>query len=253
MTSWTGRIVGGVMMAVVMGAGLAACADNESSVFIRQVMKPSESTCTFAADPSAVAYSEGILDVAFRTEYSAGLLVGSQLVQRGSAEQVRTETSRLRIEGSEVRIEDVNGAVIKEYSVPTSGFIDASAGTTPGWGIVSTVLLDGATGAAQRDSMLSGGTTAEIRRFVSVVKVFGTTLGGQELTSGEFRFPINVCYGCLVAFPPEAADPLKPMPNCLATGDSASNASSSCTMGQDEAVDCRVCTSSGYPDTLCQP
>ncbi len=258
MKSWTKRIVGAALMSGVLGLLVSACADNESSVFIRQVLQPTTGTCTYGADPSSMAYTEGTLDLAFRSEYTAGLLVGSQLVERGSSQQIRTETSRLRIEGSEVRIETTDGSVLKEYTVPTSGFVDPASGTTPGWGVVSSVLIDSATGDALRSSpslvAAPGQRSTTIMRVVSVVKVFGTTLGGQKETSGEFRFPISVCYGCLVSFPPDAADSTLPLPNCMATGSTTgTSVSEPCYLGQDSAVDCRTCTNSGFPTGICQP
>ena len=32
-------------------------------------------------------------------------------------------------------------------------------------------------------------------------RVFGTTLGGQEIESGDFDYPIFMCDGCLVRYP----------------------------------------------------
>jgi hypothetical protein len=247
MASWTKRIVGSALVAGGAGLLASACADNESSIFIRQVIVPSSGTCAYAGDPGSAAYTEGVLDVAFRQEYVAGLLVGNQLVQRGSNEKIRTETSRFRVEGSEVRIETPDGEVLRgAYTVPTAGFVDPASGTTPGWGVVSSVLIDSMTGGVLAAS--------GIGRVVSVVKVYGRTLGGQELESGEFRFPISVCYGCLVSFPPEANDPTQtPVPNCLASSSSGSSVESPCLLGQDQPIDCRVCTSSGYPADVCQP
>lgn len=250
MTSWTKRIAMGAVAAGVIGVWLPACADNESSIFIRQVLAPAGDSCSYTADPGGAAYMEGTLDLAFRREYRAGLLVGSQLVQRGAGEKLRTETSRFRVEGTEIRIETTDGAVVKEYTVPTSGFVDPASGTTPGWGVVGSVLIDSDTGASLSGSFVAGERSPTIGRVVSVVKVFGTTLGGQEIQSGEFRFPISVCYGCLVSFPPEAADPAQPLPNCKGT---AASSTSACFLGQDDAVDCRVCANAGFPAALCQP
>jgi hypothetical protein len=84
--------------------------------------------------------------------------------------------------------------------------------------------------------------------------VFGHTLGSQAVDSGEFRYPITVCYGCLIYYPSEANDPkITPNPNCdlpMATG---SSTSVGCSPGQDEMVDCRVCKATFPSDPICEP
>jgi len=239
--------------AVFAGPG---CADSESMLFIRQVQAPAVGTsggCTYQADPSSLFLASGALDLAFRLQYSAALLVGNQLVPRGNNAQLRTETARVRIEGAVVRAEDPNGAVVwGPVTVPGSGFIDPSNGTTPTYGITQTTLLGsqiGATLAAQ----LQGDRT-QFRRLTSIVKVFGRTLGGMTVDSGEWRFPITVCFGCLISFPRDANNPnLMPMPNCQQSAATGTALARPCIIGQDDTVDCRICKEV-YPSSgVCDP
>ncbi len=255
MTSWKKQLVGLVLVSGVLSIGVSACADNETSIFIRQVQTPAASpACGYTADPSSEYYTMGKLDLAFRTEYVAGLLVGNQLVARGSSEQIRSESSRVRLEGSDVRIEKTDGSLIAQYSFPAAGFADAASGTQPGWGMVTTVLVNSETGKALASTFTAGERSATVGRIVAVVKVFGKTLGGQDVQSGEFRFPIEVCYGCLVSFPAGAYEPTAgPPPNCMNLGETGTGAEDPCFLGQDTQVDCRVCHSSGFSDGLCEP
>src|SRR6185295_14801949 len=99
---------------------------------IRQVQAPVSSSaggCTTQPDPSALFLASGTLDLAFRLQYSATLLVGNQLVSRGNNSQLRTETSRVQIQGAVVRVEDPTGAVaFGPVTVPGSGFVDPASG-----------------------------------------------------------------------------------------------------------------------------
>src|SRR3954468_11563120 len=100
-------------LAVMVGQG---CADSDSMIFVRQVQAPtsegSSGSCTTDSSPTGLTYEHGVLDVAFRRQYSATLLVGSQLVARGNSSQLRTETSRVALEGSIVQLADSSGAVV---------------------------------------------------------------------------------------------------------------------------------------------
>ena len=255
MKSWVKRALGAGMLVGVVVVGASACADNESSIFIRQVVVPSSSDCLYTADPGGTFMSHGTMDLAFAREYWAGLLIGNQLVQRGASENLRVETSRFRAEGAEVKIETTDGGLVQSFTVPVAGFADPGTGSTPGWGVVSAVLIDAGTGnALAANPVFEPGVRSDlVSRVIAVVKVFGRTLGGQDVESGEFRFPINICYGCLVSFPPEASDPASlTQPNCLGVSESGGGVESPCLLGQDAPVDCRLCKSIGGGG-LCNP
>jgi len=74
--------------------------------------------------------------------------------------------------------------------------------------------------------------------FYPTYMLFGQTLGGQSVESNESQFPVNVCNGCLVYFPPAADDPARPGVDCAAAGE---DVPVPCVFGQDEAIDCRLC------------
>jgi hypothetical protein len=235
--------------------GGTGCADSESMLFIRQAqarVASGANGCTVESSPSSLFITEGTLDLAFRTEYTAALLVGNQLLARGNASQLRTETSRVAIEGAEVRLEDGTNRVWGPFTVPGSGFIDPATGSTPSYGLTETILVGSQFGnqlAAELRQSLA------VRRFTSVVKVLGRTLGGTPVESGEWRFPLTICYACLVAFPPEANDPKLSRPNCELPAGTGTVVVPPCSLGQDDAVDCRICKTSVRPTDigLCQP
>lgn len=251
------------MMRSTMGAllFLSACGtsvdlgnggtDTARMLFIRQVNVPSgagtSGGCTVAANPEGPSIGHGTLDVAVRQEYTARLVVGSQ-------SQTRTDTSRVQIESVEVRLEDATGAVAwGPYTVAATGFVDPTADAGSAYGLVDGTLVGAAFG---RDAalILQSDASRTGRHFTSISKVFGHTLGGEAVESGDFTFPITVCYGCQIFYPSEASDPrVTPSPNCdmpLATGVAIDLG---CTPGQDEMVDCRLCKALYPSNPICEP
>ncbi len=225
---------GGLSLAL-LGA-VSGCADNESSLFIIGVLSIDDNECVVDPRPEGPFLFSGTLDLALRTSYSAPLLVGNQLTERGSRNQLRTETSRVRLEGAEVTLETANGATIAEFTTLGSGFAHPAADTDPGYG---GFLAD----------LVPPGAQVPEGQVVAIVKVFGTTLGGQELESAELRFPIEVCTGCLIAYPaaafdstlPAGADYLCATSPASALGEDAEG-TLGCFPGQDRAVSCIFCS-----------
>jgi hypothetical protein len=69
--------------------------DNASMLFIKGVLAIEATNCAAKPEAAATLRAGGRLDVSLANGYVAALLVGSQLTQRGSREQLRTETARL--------------------------------------------------------------------------------------------------------------------------------------------------------------
>lgn len=224
--------------AMVLGPG---CADNRSSIFIQGAMVIPQDTCTVKADSSATVLFRGTYDVAFATttapEYSAALLVGNQLVRRGNAATLRTETSRVGFYEAEITLTNSAGDPIPNgnFVVPVTGFADAASGTDPGFGAVAVTLID----ATSAQNITAG------QEVIANVILRGETLGNVDVETDAWSFPITVCNGCLVAFPADADDPARPGLDC----DIRDESPVYCRMGQDAFVDCRACA--GIP--ACTP
>jgi len=248
-----------VVAALAIGAALLAspgCADSEAMIFIRQVQARVSSGaggCVADNSPSALFITGGTLDVAFRLQYSAALLVGNQLVPRGNSSQLRSETSRIALQGAVVRVQDANGAVQwGPVTVPGSGFIDPASGANASYGVTETILLGSEYGARLAAELQA--QPGLIRHLTAVAKVFGRTLGGLNVDSGEWQFPLSVCYGCLISFPREADDlKLMVQPNCSLAATTGTSIAAPCVVGQDDTVDCRVCKQFFPNSALCEP
>jgi hypothetical protein len=221
-------------LSTLVGGGALAtqgCEENESSLFIVGVLAIEETDCILTPEGNSLLRTSGVLDVSLRSSYTAGLLVGSQLTQRGSRDQLRTETARLSLRGAEVRLERSTGGVIAEYTTIGTGFVHPAGGAEPGYGWMSVDLIPA--GAPIGEGLL-----------VANVRVFGDTLGGDEIESNEYPYPIYVCNGCLVSYPVEAADTTQGpgVYLCAVRGeDTPVSEGQVCRLGQDVGVPCTDC------------
>lgn len=219
-----------------LALGSSGCADNDSMMFVRQVIAVVAPECIAKADTGGLFRTSGTLDTLFSFRYDAALLVGNQLTKRGDRDQLRTETSRVALRGSEVRLLDTSERLIAEFTVPGSGFVDPASGDTPGYGVMGTTLIP--QNIAQQFSASGSGPVT----IIANVRVFGETLGGEDVESAELSFPITVCTGCLISFPTEADDPVRSGYQCTLPDEPLTDeGNQQCVFGQDDGYDCRLC------------
>jgi hypothetical protein len=230
-------------------AAFTACTDTNTTLFIMGNMYVEAPNCGVSADPSSEMLGSGALDLAFTNTYSAALLVGNQMTARGSKSQLRTETKRVNLQGAEVTLTDLAGRVLEPpFSVAGAGFADVTQGESPGWGVVFVDLIPRTVGAALADELR--GSRAS-RTVIAEARVFGTTIGGSEVESGPFVFPIEVCYGCSVFFPLDAMT-VDANGNFVCGANAEGFSYETCHPGQDELIDCRACAASS-PDVCLTP
>jgi hypothetical protein len=232
---------------LALGAALSssACVDNDSSLFVVGVFNLSSTQCLAEPDSNAVLMPQGVLDRAFTRSYRAALLVGSHLTERGSREKLRTETSRLQIEGAHIEIFGTTGGK-SSFDSPATGLTHPASGTDPSLAAVFAQFIR-PEDMGNPNNPDDYGVLGPPGQIIVRVSVFGTTLGGQEIESGEYDFPILVCDGCLVTYPADAAVPnLDPsMPReyeCSIDVDTAQE-STICSLGQDDMIPCTLCAS----------
>lgn len=219
--------------ACLSAAVLPSCAKNDSMLFIIGVYARKQGACEAKPEFESPLFDHGILDRAFLPDYRATLLIGNQLVQRGSRDRLRTETSRIALKGAEIKLESLDGQqLLDPFSTIATGFVDASNGTDPGLAVISATLVP-----ARAVQSLPAETTTVVAR----VRVFGESLGGEEVESNELAFPIQVCNGCLVNYPLDAADPTETEYRCALDSTIPGNVDLPCTFGQDIPSPCTVC------------
>jgi hypothetical protein len=227
-----------VAIAGLGAAALPSCATNDSMMFIIGVYARKQGQCTPKPEAESPIWASGTLDRTFASEYTAALLIGNQITQRGSREQVRTETSRVTLKGAEVSLEDLQGNSLHEpFSSTATGFVDAASGTDPALAIMYASLIPASIAA-----------TLPVGTALAKVRVFGDTLGGEEVESSELGFPIEICDGCLILYPASSRDLTADGANYVCrqgtdtTDDADSDAELPCQLGVDLPAPCTACS-----------
>ena len=237
-----GYVVSLAGVAGLMGSVLPACATNDQSIFIDGVLAPSANrvggACTYNADPTQPHLSEATLDLGLTDSYRAVLLVGNQLIPRGDPQNNRSESNRVHINGAIVKVQNPDGSSIREFTSLTSGFAEPQNNNAAGYAPIGVVVFD----APTKDIVLpSVQAKFSSRTLLLVVKVFGTSLGGEDLESGEYQFPMQVCRGCLVRQDGyDGASMTQPL-NCDQPAATAATADGPCFPGQDLSISCKDC------------
>jgi hypothetical protein len=229
-------------LAAAAGGTVSGCVDNNETLFVVGVLALDAPQCTFKADPTTPMLIEGTLDVKLRHSYLAGILVGNQYTPRGQKQNLKAESTRVTLRGAEITLTDSVGAQIQcsgntscsSFTVYGTGFVDTNKAEEPGWGFFAAELIPQSVGFSIGQAMESSGLIA--KTVYASVKVFGESLGGQDLTSSVLSFPIKVCQGCLIGFPLQAVVGSQ----CVVSATSVPS-EQPCIMGQDAVVDCRLC------------
>jgi hypothetical protein len=224
-----------------LGAAVAACVHDDSTVFVSQMLAPqlvsAGSVCLYTADPTQPHITSGILDAALRGSYVGEFLLANQVVPRGDPTQPSTETSFVKIKGAVVTINDSQGNQLTTYTKPVSVTIPPSSGTTPGYSATSLEIIDEATVAKL------GVTPGAVVPVVTFARFFGETLGGDSVESDNFEFPVDICYACLIGYSSQDINPGFAVPNCVGNSSGSAPATTSlpCVLGQDFGIDCADC------------
>lgn len=208
-------------------------------LFIKGVLAIETTNCVAKPESAGILRAVGRLDTSLANGYVAALLVGSQLTQRGSREQLRTETARLMLEGAEVTLTDGYGTPLdigtNPFTTLGNGFVDPAGGTQPGFGTIFVELIPATVMSAVSEALPGGSGVVRAK-----VRVFGTTLGGQPLESGDYVYSIEICNGCLIDYP-TGSDLSKGLGDFECGGPPSSNAAEVCAIGQDLSVPCTLC------------
>jgi len=238
-----------------------SCRENDETLFIRQIQLPAAPDCVAKPDPTAEYIPRGTLDIALSVRYVANVLIGNQLVARGDYKQTRAEPNRILITGADVHLIDLGVAgepEISFYSVNATGEVDPQTNGDATYGLAGLELIPPSIGQKVIYNDLLASVQkgqGSVHSYETRFKIYGTTLGGTNVESGEYDFDIDVCFGCTVIFPSDAYDPtIDPKDvNCKKAGEvtlvTENGEIPACIAGQDGVTDCRECQ--GNP--ICTP
>ena len=231
-------------LGLALGVGAAfcslvpSCADNNLTIFIRQMQGLVAPQCTVTNDPTAIKISGGSLDLALTNSYVAFPLIGNQLIARGDVRLSRAEPNRVVLEGAEVRLLNPDGSErVPAFTVTATGTIDPTASSDPAYGVTSVEVIPASIGVQLRDGLLAEGVAS--RAIHAEVRVFGKTLGGTDVETGPYVMPIDLCFGCSVSFP--TVDPTTNLPNCGVVEGEGTGQVEICRAGQDRTTRCSLC------------
>ena len=236
------------------------CADEPNAIYVLGNTIP-QAGCTVAASETGPFRPRGILDIALTNRYIMYPTIQNQMLSSATAgmaspPKMSTKaeavfTNQL-IEGNNVAI---TGAQIQyspppsfpvpmpDQNVTVSAVVPVNAGLTSlGLEIIPTDL---------GNALANAGALSEKGMIIPVlvhIRFEGISSSGTVVQSNRFTYPIDICNGCLVTYPPSADIPSNGIPDCQ-KDDYGSNDESSvlssiippCDMGQDDDVDCRLC------------
>lgn len=219
------------------GSSVEKASRNEKSLFVMGVLAWDASSCTVKPEREGTLLTKGVWDLAFTTSYTAALLVGNQF-QSAASTPSAPQTERVSLRGAEITLARASGEPLGMYTTVGTGFVDTAADLSAYGGITLTVV------PAEVHEELSLQGKAPI---VATIKVIGEALDGTPMTSSALTFPIDVCTGCLVQYPPSAADPTVPPGTpyrCTTASPVEDSAHPPCILGQDTPFSCTVCSDS---------
>lgn len=186
-----------LMLAAALGALASGCVSNDADSGMRILFNAAAGDACLVDGSTDTFIGSGTIDSASGIGYVFTPVVINDIV---TLEGELTGPKTIYIEGANVDIafydsdtfsaSDFQGSLLS-FAVPTSGSIGPNGGRSGfAFEIVPPELL-----AAMHPTIVelpSGVTTLDVR-----VQMFGTR-GGGEITSQTFRYPVQVCAGCLV-------------------------------------------------------
>jgi hypothetical protein len=203
-----------------------SCVENRSSLFVLGVLAlEAGDGCEVEVSETAAMWARGNYDPSLGRGYWVYLLLGNQLQELGDPETLRTETSRIQLEGAEVEVETLDGDAPERsaYTVAFAGLINPSQSNSPGLAAAPVELIP------------RGYITGE-GEYVLRVTVFGTTLGNTPIESGEFAFTVNSV----------------PLGGAICSEDDTLVEPACQLYGSDSFVDCRYYTGLGLAPPQCE-
>ncbi|MCS6799232.1 MAG: hypothetical protein NZ898_12015 [Myxococcota bacterium] len=199
-------------------AVLVGCVDHDGPTLIIRGNAAPDDECEFKPDKLVV---RGIFDVGATNSYALHPVYVNQMRSRQADAPPRADPNGIRIEGAEVELRDTAGAPLalgaglpNPYTVMSGTFVPSISANSDGVAVGELEVIP----APYAGALPVGGTV------VIAVRVFGETLGGVDIESAEYLWPIDVC----------ASDLSGPTPvSCLLLPPSDEVDIACCTCGND--------------------
>ena len=247
------------------------CAEDEVSMLIVGNEAPND-LCEISGSTAGPFKARGVLDISLTKSYIMTPVVLNQLLEsanvklatEGSPElgDAVIEGNTIILEGAEVsfstNIEALQQSLQADLFIPIANAIFPGGSLAVPTEVISTQLglqIEGTGLFAFPDTLVT---------ILINIKFRGKPSSGTEVVSSEFSFPLDICAGRLLNYPPNTlgqdddrsltCDSTKLDP---AVRDAADDPESVCLFGQDQFVDCRLCRSfiaePSEADETCDP
>ncbi|MFH1435030.1 MAG: hypothetical protein ABIJ56_04860 [Pseudomonadota bacterium] len=233
-----------IILSLVFILALSGCAENRSSFFIQNMVVPSDE-CTVSSDRESLFSTWGLWDIGVAARWVARPLLLNEMEDSSKLNPMASQTNYIQVDGAWVALLDEEENVLfDEYFVHAPVTVYANGGSTAlVFPAVDFDLYDSVSG-------LWGGTMYSIDQLCSSpimskillrIRVTGVTSGGTDVETPYFLFPVQVCCGCSIYYPPDA----------MCTEEAKGGDDVPCQPGQDGWTDCRQCVEA-IPE-LCDP
>ena len=258
---------------VLLLASLGGCQDREVALSIVSVQPYDLETCE-VIQTDGVFQVGGVVDLAMRNTYQANLLLENNLVDVPNAKGLKPSDARLSLNAVALNSAVIEYSTLDQLStgipsrrvVPLSGTITEESNLTlANFELFSQDVLQQIRNADEFFSV-NNGEVIPSRTAVTIlarIRIKGRTLDGRDAESNEFLYPVEVCNGCRITYPPEMivqrGGQLACPPPMLNEDDNNQSSADVCEalLGSDEAfVDCQTCQGlavDSFARQLCQP
>lgn len=204
-------------------AGLTSCAPGNPGLVVLNVVSPN-GQCVY--DVGNAFLGSGVLDVSgpdrgVLAGYRAGFRVGNQLInlsEPGTTGPPMGDPNVMTVGSMEVELQDVAGNPLDLGDLPNPFTIPASGAALPSsdGSVVSEGIAIAEIVPLIYVNALRGAANSTI---LAEVQAVGRTVGGAEVVSLPYSFPITLCLDCLFG--------------CAQDEDEASICQATCNPGQD--------------------
>ncbi len=214
-----------ILVAMTLAVTVAGCNRfPDNGLQIAANIPPDTGSCGFNAD-SELRLLRGRYDIAYPRDYVIAPLLQSYLVANGL--EFQGEQNNLQVDNYEITIllpDDtvpvLPGGLPNPYTVNTSAVLPATTGENISEAVGAAVGIP----ASYKDALRAIEAETGFASVVLSIRAGGTTFGGFSQRSAAFRWPVDICDGCL---------------GRVCTEDEAEEiAEESCLKGQDVWVYC---------------
>ena len=202
-----------MLVGLVIAFGLlTGCQDRELALSILNVKPLDPISCEPIATED-VFQTDGVVDLVVRDDYSINLTVRNNLDDIVQSKGFQRADSRLSVNGVVMKeaiieystLDQLSAEIATKKRVPLSGTIpENSQFTLLRFKVLDSIMLQQIRNA-QEFIFTGDGEARPLRTSVTLlvnISIKGETLDGRDAESNEFLFPIKVCNGCKISYPP---------------------------------------------------